>query len=230
MYWLVAWVALQSVTNIFEYSYIQIFLIRIFIRVFIRIIFWIRIYSYIRLCQLFGDKYIRIFVHVKILIRIYSDICLDQFSGHKQIQKMFLLIFSAYRYFLDINDQKCYLDCKSSELVPVLSRVWRIYSNIQIFLIQIFIRIIVRIKILIQIYSDIRSYQKCSYEYIRIFVHFKIHTNVTLCFIDQWWKNHAEQFPLLAGLVRVVFGVPVASSKSERVFSVCWLFRYISML
>ena len=46
----------------------------------------------------------------------------------------------------------------------------------------------------------------------------------------QWWKNHAEQFPLLAGLVRVVFGVPVASSKSERVFSVCWFFRYISML
>ena len=37
---------------------------------------------------------------------------------------------------------------------------------------------------------------------------------------DQWWKNHAEQFPLMAGLVRVVFGVPVASSKSERVFSI----------
>lgn len=35
-----------------------------------------------------------------------------------------------------------------------------------------------------------------------------------------WWKNHSEQFPLLLYLVRVVFGVPVASSKSERVFSV----------
>ena len=54
--------------------------------------------------------------------------------------------------------------------MPVLSRVWQIYSNIQIFLIQIFIWIFVCIEILIQIYSDIRSCQKCSYEYIRIFV------------------------------------------------------------
>ena len=30
--------------------------------------------------------------------------------------------------------------------------------------------------------------------------------------------------------IRVVFSVPVSSSKSERIFSVCWLFRYISML
>ena len=36
----------------------------------------------------------------------------------------------------------------------------------------------------------------------------------------QWWKNHQEQFPLLAHMVRVVFAVTVASSKSERVFSV----------
>ncbi len=40
--------------------------------------------------------------------------------------------------------------------------------------------------------------------------------------VDQldWWKQHKEQFPLLSFLVRVVFAVPVASSKSERVFSV----------
>ena len=35
-----------------------------------------------------------------------------------------------------------------------------------------------------------------------------------------WWKNHQEALPLLAFLVRVVFAIPVASSKSERVFSV----------
>ena len=40
--------------------------------------------------------------------------------------------------------------------------------------------------------------------------------------IDQLdrWRNHQEQFPLLSYCVRVVFAVPVASSKSERVFSV----------
>ena len=40
--------------------------------------------------------------------------------------------------------------------------------------------------------------------------------------VDQlgWWKSHKEQFPLLSYIVRVVFGVPVASSKSERGFSV----------
>ena len=40
--------------------------------------------------------------------------------------------------------------------------------------------------------------------------------------IDQlnWWENHQEALPLLAFLVRVVFAIPVASSKSERVFSV----------
>ena len=52
----------QSVTNIFKYSNIQIFLIQIFIRIFVRIIFWIQIYSDIRSCQLFGYEYIRIFV------------------------------------------------------------------------------------------------------------------------------------------------------------------------
>ena len=36
----------------------------------------------------------------------------------------------------------------------------------------------------------------------------------------EWWKSHQEQFPLLSHLVRVVFAVPAASSKSERVFSV----------
>ena len=40
--------------------------------------------------------------------------------------------------------------------------------------------------------------------------------------VDQlrWWQAHQEQFPLLSYLVRVVFAVPAASSKSERVFSV----------
>jgi hypothetical protein len=39
--------------------------------------------------------------------------------------------------------------------------------------------------------------------------------------VDQlgWWRIHQEQFPLLSFLARVVFSVPVASSKSERVFS-----------
>ena len=40
--------------------------------------------------------------------------------------------------------------------------------------------------------------------------------------VDQlrWWQAHQEQFPLLAYLARVVFAVPAASSKSERVFFV----------
>ena len=40
--------------------------------------------------------------------------------------------------------------------------------------------------------------------------------------VDQlrWWQHHQEQFPLLSYLARVVFAVPAASSKSERVFSV----------
>ena len=43
--------------------------------------------------------------------------------------------------------------------------------------------------------------------------------------IDQleWWKSHQKQFPLLSYLVRCVFAVPVASSKSERVFSIAGL-------
>ena len=36
----------------------------------------------------------------------------------------------------------------------------------------------------------------------------------------QWWKNHSEQFPLLALLVQVIDCILAASSKSERVFSV----------
>ena len=37
----------------------------------------------------------------------------------------------------------------------------------------------------------------------------------------EWWKHHESQFPLLAKLVKVVFKVPAASSKSEQqVFSV----------
>ena len=110
----------QSVTNIFEYSNIRIFVIRIFIRIFVRIIFWIRIYSDIRSCQLFGYEYIRIFVRSKVLIRIYSDIHSYQFSGHKH---MFLFNFSGYYTlfmdFVDNNDPQCYLGCKSTEMVPV---------------------------------------------------------------------------------------------------------------
>ena len=34
------------------------------------------------------------------------------------------------------------------------------------------------------------------------------------------WRRHQEALPLLSYLVRVTFAVPVASSKSERVFSV----------
>ena len=70
----------QSGTNKFEYSNIRILLIQIFIRIFVRIIFWIQIYSDIRLCQLFGYKYIRIFVRSNILIRIYSYIRSYKFS------------------------------------------------------------------------------------------------------------------------------------------------------
>ena len=43
--------------------------------------------------------------------------------------------------------------------------------------------------------------------------------------VDQldWWRNHQEKFPLLSYLVRIVFAIPVASSKSERVFSIAGL-------
>ena len=54
------------------------------------------------------------------------------------------------------------------------TRVWRIYSNIRIFLIQIFIWIFVHIIFWIRLYSDIRSYQLVGYEYIRIFIGSKI--------------------------------------------------------
>ena len=110
----------QSVTNIFEYSSIRIFLIRIYIRIFVRIIFWIQIYSDIRSCQLFGYEYIRIFVRSKILIRIYSDLRSYQFSDSDNVFVLFLWILHfVYGYFVDNNDQKCYLNCKSTELVPV---------------------------------------------------------------------------------------------------------------
>ena len=33
-----------------------------------------------------------------------------------------------------------------------------------------------------------------------------------------WWKNHSEQLPLLSYMVRVIFCIPAASSKSKRVF------------
>ena len=103
---------------IFEYLNIQIFLIRISIRVFIRIIFWIRIYSDIRSCQLFGYifirifkcwfgcsfvskfwyEYIRIFVRIKILIRIYSDIRSYCFFDTNIFGYSFVLFFSIRIY------------------------------------------------------------------------------------------------------------------------------------
>ena len=93
-------VLIQSVTNIFEYSNIQIFLIRISIRILVRLIFWKRIYSDICSCLLFGYKYIWIFVRSKILIWIYLDINLYQCSGHGQILAMFLFNFSGYYILL----------------------------------------------------------------------------------------------------------------------------------
>ena len=36
----------------------------------------------------------------------------------------------------------------------------------------------------------------------------------------EWWRHHEAQFPLLSKIVKVVFPIPAASSKSERVFSV----------
>jgi len=79
------WDMHQSVTNIFEYLNIRVFLIRIFIRIFVRIIFLIRIYSVIRSYQFFGYEYIRIFVRSNILIQIYSDICSYQFSDSDDV-------------------------------------------------------------------------------------------------------------------------------------------------
>ena len=35
-----------------------------------------------------------------------------------------------------------------------------------------------------------------------------------------WWKVHQQQFSLLSNLARIVFAVPAASLKSERLFSV----------
>ena len=99
------------------------------------------------------------------------NLCSYIFSDSNNVFVSFpWILHFANGYSVDNNDQKCYLDCKSTELVLVQSREWRIYSNIRIFSIQIFIRIFIRIKILIRIYSDIRSCQKFSYEYIRIFV------------------------------------------------------------
>ena len=82
--------------------------------VFVRIIFWIRIYSDIRSWQdfdsnIFGYSFVSIF-------RTQTD------SEDVFIDFLWIFYF-AYGYFVDINDQKCYLDCKSTELVPVLSRV-----------------------------------------------------------------------------------------------------------
>ena len=82
------------------------------------------------------------------------------------------ILYFTYGYFVDINDQKCYLDCKSTELVPVLSRVWRIYSNIRIFLAEYLIFEYEYLKIGIRIYSNIRTNEKLGCEYIRIFVNF----------------------------------------------------------
>ena len=54
--------------------------------------------------------------------------------------------------------------------VNVVVRVWQIYSNIQIYLSQIFIDTFVYTDFLKQIYLDICSCHICMYEYIRTFV------------------------------------------------------------
>ena len=36
----------------------------------------------------------------------------------------------------------------------------------------------------------------------------------------KWWKNHSKQLPLLSYMVRIIFCIAAASSKSEQVFSV----------
>ena len=94
----------QSVTNIFEYSNIQIFLIRIFIRVFVPIIFRIRIYSDIRSCQKCSYEYIRIFVRIIFLIRIYSDICSCQnpYECHTLHWTAFAIPHSHHYFKLEI--------------------------------------------------------------------------------------------------------------------------------
>ena len=78
-------VLVQSVTNIFEYLNIRIFLIQIFIQIFVCIIFWIGIYSDIRLCQLFGYKYIRIFVCSKISNEYIQIFVQFQFSDSDDV-------------------------------------------------------------------------------------------------------------------------------------------------
>ena len=60
----------QSVTNIFEYPNIRIFLIQIYIRTFVRINILIRIYSDIRSCQFFD---MNIFGH-SFVSKNYSNI------------------------------------------------------------------------------------------------------------------------------------------------------------
>merc|ERR1712212_1301962 len=78
-------------TNIFGYSFVSTF--------------WIRIYSDIRSWQdfdsnIFGYSFVSIF-------RTQTD------SEDVFIDFLWILCV-AYGYFVDINDQKCYLDCKST--------------------------------------------------------------------------------------------------------------------
>ena len=79
-------------SNIFEYFPI---------RIFVRIIFLIRIYSYIRSYAFFGYEYIRIFVHIIFFIRIYSDIRSYCFFD-MNIFGSFVLFFSV-QIFSDIH-------------------------------------------------------------------------------------------------------------------------------
>ena len=84
-------------------------------------------------------------------------------------------IFS-FSYFLTISYFLFLFQSSNRNInYSVWYRVWRIYSNIRIFLlIQIFIRIFVCFIFWIRIYLDIRSCQLFGYEYIRIFVRSKI--------------------------------------------------------
>ena len=108
--------------------------------------FWIRIYSDIRSWQnfdlnIFGYSFVSTF-----WIRIYSDIrswqdfdsnifgysFISIFMTQRDSEDVFIdflwILYFAYGYFVDINDQKCYLDCKSSELVPECDEYIRIFK------------------------------------------------------------------------------------------------------
>ena len=121
--------------------------------------FWRQIYSDIRSCQDFDSN---------IFGYLFGSIFRTQTDSEDVFVDFLCILYFAYGYFVDINDKKCYLDCKSTELVPVLTNIFEysnifdpnIYSNIrsyQNFNTNIFGYSFVS-KMFIRIYSDIRSY------------------------------------------------------------------------